>query len=322
MLRGAFLADQSKVNNRAIPEAAGMLCLDPAFSTTRLVTRTPPEIQDPPDAAFKSMLFLPPNPERKGEGGLRTKGYFKQSLPDKPLITVITVVLNGEKHLEETIKSVINQTYDNVEYIIIDGGSTDGTLDIIKKYEDKIDYWVSEPDRGIYDAMNKGWSVSCFEARILFLGTGDLIRAYPSEKELRMDVKTIIYGVVDVGGKIFHSRHGWRLNIGNTLHHQALLIPKRIVLHPEPFSLEFNIYADYELNLKLYKTGGKFYKSDYFRAYAMPDGISANLDYWQMSKVSFKNSGLIWGVLSFVYCFYQRYRCFEWPWLQKKKYSS
>ncbi len=73
-----------------------------------------------------------------------------------PLITVITVVYNGEKYLEETIQSVINQTYPNVEYIIIDGGSTDETIDIIKKYEDKIDLWISEKDEGIYDAMNKG----------------------------------------------------------------------------------------------------------------------------------------------------------------------
>lgn len=75
---------------------------------------------------------------------------------NKPLISIITVVYNGEKYLESTIKSVIGQTYDNIEYIIIDGASTDGTLDIIKKYEDKIDYWVSEKDKGIYDAMNKG----------------------------------------------------------------------------------------------------------------------------------------------------------------------
>lgn len=77
-----------------------------------------------------------------------------------PLITVITVVLNGEGHLEETMQSVLNQTYPNVEYIIVDGGSTDGTLDIIRKYGDRIDYWVSEKDKGIYDAMNKGIKVA------------------------------------------------------------------------------------------------------------------------------------------------------------------
>lgn len=71
-------------------------------------------------------------------------------------ILVITVCRNAESLLEETIKSVLNQTYTNVKYLIIDGASTDGTVDIIKKYADRLAYWVSEPDKGIYDAMNKG----------------------------------------------------------------------------------------------------------------------------------------------------------------------
>ena len=90
----------------------------------------------------------------------------------KPLISIITVVYNGEKHLEETILSVINQTYDNVEFIIIDGSSTDGTIDIIKKYEDKIDYWISEKDSGIFDAMNKGILASKGDY-INFMNAGD-----------------------------------------------------------------------------------------------------------------------------------------------------
>ncbi|MDP3587811.1 MAG: glycosyltransferase family 2 protein [Sulfuricurvum sp.] len=91
---------------------------------------------------------------------------------EKPLISIITAVFNGEKHLEDTIQSIINQTYDNFEYIIIDGGSTDGTLDIIKKYEDKIDYWISEKDRGISDAFNKGIMASK-GTYINFQGDGD-----------------------------------------------------------------------------------------------------------------------------------------------------
>lgn len=91
----------------------------------------------------------------------------------KPFITVITAVFNGAKTLEETILSVINQTYDNVEYIIIDGGSTDGTLDIIKGYENAIDYWLSEKDAGIYDAWNKGIRIASGEW-IAFLGADDV----------------------------------------------------------------------------------------------------------------------------------------------------
>ncbi|MDW7973640.1 MAG: glycosyltransferase, partial [Thermodesulfovibrio sp.] len=77
-----------------------------------------------------------------------------------------------EKYLEETIQSVINQTYPNVEYVIIDGGSTDKTVSIINKYENYIDYWVSEKDKGIYDAMNKGIYLSFGKGR-LFLNAGD-----------------------------------------------------------------------------------------------------------------------------------------------------
>ena len=136
-----------------------ILSLDEGYSTTRLLTKEKPKIINTPEDKFETVLFLPEGENRKGEGGLRTKGYFKKSYDDKPLISIITVVFNGEKYLEETIQSVINQTYSNVEYIIIDGGSSDGTLDIIKKYEERIDYWVSEKDRGMYDAVAKGFSL-------------------------------------------------------------------------------------------------------------------------------------------------------------------
>ena len=92
---------------------------------------------------------------------------------DRPLVTVVTVCYNAVDVLEKTILSVTNQTYSNMEYIIIDGGSKDGTVDIIKQYSDKISYWVSEPDRGIYDAMNKGIKYSKGEW-INFMNAGDL----------------------------------------------------------------------------------------------------------------------------------------------------
>ena len=132
-----------------------VICLDKNYSTTRLLTRAQPVIEKKPEDKFESMLVLPESEGRQGEGGLRTQGYFKNNLKNTPLITVITVVFNGAETLEKAIKSVVNQSYNNVEYIMIDGGSTDETLSIIKKYEDIIDYWVSESDSGIYDAFNK-----------------------------------------------------------------------------------------------------------------------------------------------------------------------
>lgn len=106
------------------------------------------------------------------EGGLRARGSFKRSSSQKPLITVVTVVFNGEDYLEQTLLSVINQNYDEIEYIIVDGGSNDRTLGIIRKYESFVDYWVSEPDSGIYDAMNKAIRLTLGDY-LLFMNAGD-----------------------------------------------------------------------------------------------------------------------------------------------------
>ena len=102
----------------------------------------------------------------------------------EPKVTIVTAVYNGEKYLEETIKSITNQTYSNIEYIIIDGNSTDSTVEIIKKYEDKIAYWVSEKDNGMYDAINKGFQKA----------TGDIF-AYLNADDLYCD-KFVIENVV------------------------------------------------------------------------------------------------------------------------------
>ena len=98
--------------------------------------------------------------QKKITGGKRRRGIFKNNKKNEPLITVIMVCLNSQKHLTKAINSVLKQTYKNFELIIIDGGSTDDTLKILKKNNNKIDFWISEKDKSHFDAMNKGIKLS------------------------------------------------------------------------------------------------------------------------------------------------------------------
>ena len=99
------------------------------------------------------------DPKHK-QGGLRLNSIFKQNKLDEPLITVITTVKNGENFLEEALISLRNQKYKNFEHIIVDGNSKDNTLEIIKKYDDQVDYWVSLDDKGIWDGFNLGMKLA------------------------------------------------------------------------------------------------------------------------------------------------------------------
>ena len=127
-----------------------------------------------------------------------------------PKVSIITVVYNGIEFLEETIKSVIAQTYPNIEYIIVDGGSKDGTLDIIKKYEAHISKWISEPDKGIYDAMNKGIDLATGDWQN-FLNAGD---SFVDNNVLEKIFTTNLENITLVYGDIIAIReNGQKLNV-------------------------------------------------------------------------------------------------------------
>jgi glycosyltransferase involved in cell wall biosynthesis len=258
-----------------------MQTLSPDYSTTRLITPEPPIIEKKQeDDAFATVLFLPKGQGRQGEGGLRTQGYFKRSLPDKPLITVITVVYNGVAHLEETILSVIGQTYDNVEYIIIDGGSTDGTLDIIRRYEHAIDYWVSEKDGGIYDAMNKGIDLTTGDW-INFMNGGDRFYTEQVLQEVFSEKTytniSIIYGNHEVRyphktriAKAGDIKNIWK---GSQFSHQSSFIEGK--QHKKnKFNTNNNIAADFEFFYTLDEKNRVFLKINEVVSSITSGGIS------------------------------------------------
>jgi glycosyltransferase involved in cell wall biosynthesis len=106
-------------------------------------------------------------------GGKRLIGELAEGNPEFPLVTIITAVFNGEAVLESCLQSVFSQDYPNIEHIIVDGGSTDGTISLLRRYEDRLALWVSEPDKGVYDAWNKGVALARGEW-IAFLGADDM----------------------------------------------------------------------------------------------------------------------------------------------------
>lgn len=187
-------------------------------------------------------------------------------MKNQPLVTIITVVYNGEKYLEQAIQSIVKQTYENIEYIIVDGGSQDNTLEIIKKYDHEITAWSSEPDKGIYDAMNKGLSRASGDI-VAFLNADDWyeVDAIESIVNVFLDNKNIDFVFGDViqldTSKKEERTYRVRLNEAKRLMpfgHPALFVKTEI--HKKiPFDLSFKIAADYDFVLTLLDQKFRYY---------------------------------------------------------------
>ncbi len=276
------------------------------YSTTRLLTTNKPVLRNKTRDIFNTQLFLSSKDEKTEEGGLRTCYKYKRSYSDKPLITVITVVFNGENYLEKTILSVIEQTYDNVEYIIIDGGSDDGTLEIINRYSDRIDYWISQKDDGIYDAMNKGISLSTGDV-INLLNGGD---TYYNSKVLTIIAKEfncyspdLIYSKVQVldesgalkhitGKKIQAKDFIFKMPICHQSIFYSLSIFKKIGLYRK----DLLIVGDHEWMIRFYKNNGNAYFLDLITVNYSAGGFSVSIpfvNFKEKFKISKENYSLL-----------------------------
>ena len=201
-------------------------------------------------------------------------------------LSIVTICFNSEEHLEQTIRGVIAQSYEDFEYIIVDGGSTDGTLDIIRKYEEHIDRWVSEPDDGIADAMNKAIDLATGEF-IYFLHSDDYLESDASIadacRHLDDDNDIFLFSIFleKDGNKTLHRPRGlnWWLNIKTGVFHQAAFCRKSLFERIGRFDAGFRIGMDYDFFLRAYKQGVTALRADIPVSTMRLIGISSRTDW-------------------------------------------
>ena len=201
-------------------------------------------------------------------------------------ITIITVAYNSEYTIEQTITSILNQTYKNIEYIIIDGGSSDKTINIIRKYEDKITYWISEKDNGIYNAMNKGLLVATGDY-IQFLNADDALCNNHIIEDVVNTLKKYRYPDVFSGNIILVDeqfalekllktlKSVEEIKNGGVIPHPGTFI-KRDILKKFKFNENYKIVSDFELILRLALANKTFIFSNIAIAFFSTGGISSN----------------------------------------------
>ncbi|MFD2247689.1 glycosyltransferase family 2 protein [Pontibacter ruber] len=213
------------------------------------------------------------------EGGYRLKGNKTRS---GILVSIITVVYNGEKFLEHTINSVLAQTYPNIEYIVVDGGSSDGTLSILRKYDDQIAYWKSEPDKGISDAFNKG----------VALATGELVGILNADDWYEPDAVARIVSRYQPDSVLYGSLQYWNLDGSKdvqaapnlhflpfemSLNHPTVFVSSSLYHKYGVFNLNFKLAMDYHLLLRFYKAGATFIYVDGVITNMRHGGASSNV---------------------------------------------
>lgn len=245
----------------------------------------------------------------------------------QPKLSVITIVYNNVRDIERTVKSVVNQTYPNIEYVVIDGASTDGTLGVLNRYRDRIAKLLSEPDKGIYDAMNKGLQLATGDY-ILFMNSGDEI--YSSETVANVFASgpgaDIYYGetemINDEGESLGRRRHKapeqftWRdFKYGMSISHQAIYIKRSLT---EPYDARYSLSADIAWILQAAKKAKKIVNVRQYVARYLVGGMSKKKHRQSLVErfnIMREHYGLMPAVFNHVVIAFN----FGWYWLRNRR---
>jgi glycosyltransferase involved in cell wall biosynthesis len=246
---------------------------------------------------------------------------------DKPTLSVITVVFNNVKDIERTMLSVLNQTYPNIEYVIIDGKSSDGTLEIIEKYKSQLAVFISEKDAGIYDAMNKGLAKATGDY-VVFMNSGDAFYKKDTIKEVFATAPDadIYYGETEILNEQLQSlgqrRHKvpenftWQdFKYGMSVSHQAIFIHKNLT---EPYDLKYQLSSDIDWILKAAKKAQKIVNVHQYVAKYLVGGMSKKKHLKSLQErfaIMRKHYGLLSTVFNHVIIAFN----LTWYWLKNRR---
>lgn len=178
----------------------------------------------------------------------------------QPLVSIIIATYNAAQHLPGCLDSIIEQNYPAIEVVVVDGESTDGTVDILRQYDAHISHWVSEHDNGIYDALNKGTKMATGKW-VYFLGADD--RLLPGFSTIAAQLKhedTIYYGNTKADGPLFTGEFSAYRMAKYCINHQSILYPAKVFTKYQ-YDTQYRIYADYALNLACW--GDSSFKKQY-----------------------------------------------------------
>lgn len=213
-----------------------------------------------------------------------------------PTLTVITVVYNNVRDIERTVKSVVNQTYPHIEYIVIDGGSTDGTTEVISRYLGQVTRFVNEPDKGIYDAMNKGLALATGDY-VLFMNSGDEIYSNDTVAQVFATARDadIYYGETELFDADWQSlglrrhaipeRFDWKsFRYGMNISHQAVYIRRSLAGR---YDLRYQLSADIDWVIRAAKAAKNIINTKRIVAKYLVGGMSKQR-HWQSLKERFR----------------------------------